>query len=285
VIPHTVRMGFSRVVILGCGYTGLRVLRLARSRALPVVVTLRSSEREAALRAEGAEVLVAPRLGAEIERYLGPDARVVIAFPADPDTDGWLAPRLRRAHSVMYISSTGVYGELRGRVDDHTLLSAGGDARVFKLRDAEDAYRTAGACVLRSPAIYGPDRGLHVRVLSGEHRIPGDGSHFISRVHAEDLAQFALSEARAPGEVFLVGDLEPARHIDVVRFICSSYGVPLPASAPIETLHASLRADRAVDASRALQQLAVTLRFPSYRQGMAPEATGLRRTSALPPRV
>ena len=269
-------MSFSRVLILGCGYAGLRVLRLARSRALPVSATLRSREREAALRAEGAEVLVASRLGADIESLLGADARVVVAFPANPETDDWLAPRLARAHSVVYISSTGVYGEQRGRVDDGTPLSAAVDARVRKLRAAEDTYRAAGACVLRCPAIYGPDRGLHVRVLRGEHRIPGDGSHYLSRVHAEDLAQFALSESARAGECFVVGDLDPAPHIDVVRFICSSYGVALPASAPLESLHASLRADRAVDASRALEQLGVTLRFPSYRQGMAPEVTGLR---------
>jgi nucleoside-diphosphate-sugar epimerase len=270
-------MNFSRLVILGCGYAGLRMLTLARSRGLPVFATVRSREREAALRAAGAEVMVAKRLGPEIDAQLGADARVVVAFPADPETDDWLAPRLTRAHSVVYISSTGVYGELRGRVDDTTPLPAAGDARVRKLRAAEDTYRAAGACVLRCPAIYGPDRGLHVRVLRGEHQIPGDGSHHLSRVHAEDLAQFALSQTAARRDTFVVGDLEPAPHIDVVRFICNSYGAPLPASAPLETLHASLRADRAVDASRALEQLGVALRFRSYRQGMAPEATGLRR--------
>ena len=276
-IVQTARMEFSRVVILGCGYAGLRVLTLARTRALPVFATVRSSEREAPLRAAGAEVLVARRLGPEIDAQLGPDARVVVAFPADPETDSWLAPRLRRAHSVVYISSTGVYGELRGRIDDGTSLPAAADARVSKLRAAEYTYREAGACVLRCPAIYGPDRGLHVRVLRSEHVIPGDGSHVLSRVHAEDLAQFALSQRTASGETYVVGDLEPAPHIEVVRFICSSYGAPLPASAPLESMHASLRADRAVDASRALARLDVSLRFPSYRQGMAPEATGLRR--------
>ena len=61
--------------------------------------------------------------------------------------------------------------------------------------------------------------------------------------------------------------------IDVVRFVCELYGVPLPESAPLESLHASLRADRAVDATHALMCLGVELRYPSYRQGMAPAAT------------
>ncbi|HKU36835.1 MAG TPA: hypothetical protein VJR89_01775 [Polyangiales bacterium] len=267
-------MSFSRVVILGCGYAGSRVLALAQRRGLPVVASVRSEERAPALREAGAEVLVAPRLGSELEPHLTPDARVVVAFPAHAETDSWLAPLLTRVHSAVYVSSTGVYGELRGRIDDATPLPAAEDARVLKLRAAEDTYRAAGVCVLRCPAIYGPDRGLHVRVLRGEHRIPGDGSRWLSRIHAEDLAQFALGPA-APGETFLTGDLEPAPHIDVVRFICERYGVPMPPAAPLETLHASLRADRAVDSARARERLGVTLRFPSYRQGMAPEATGI----------
>jgi nucleoside-diphosphate-sugar epimerase len=268
-------MSFERVSILGCGYVGLRVLRLARDRGLPVTATVRSRERVAVLEQAGAHVLCSAVLGDEIEPYLDERTRVVIAFPADADTDSRLAPRLARAHSVVYVSSTGVYGGLRGRLDDSTPLPAALDARVERLQLAEQHYRDVGATVLRCPGIYGPDRGLHMRVLRGEHRIPGDGRQVLSRIHAEDLAQFALSTTDARGETFVVGDREPAPHIDVVRFICSAYRVPLPESAPLEAQHASLRADRAVDPSRALERLGVTLRYPSYRQGMAPEATGV----------
>lgn len=268
-------MSFSRVLILGCGYTGLRVLRLARERGLPVAATVRGVERVAELRAEGAEVLQAAALGAEIEPYLE-GARVLVAFPADPETDSRVAPLLARAHSAVYVSSTGVYGgEVRGRLDDTTPLPPAPDARSQWLRDAEEHYRRIGATVLRCPGIYGPDRGLHVRVLKGQHRIPGDGTNSLSRIHAEDLAQLALSPAARSGQTFVVGDLEPAPHIEVVRFICDAYGVAMPPSVPPESVHASLRVDRAIDPTRALTELGVTLRYPSYRLGMAPEVTAL----------
>lgn len=269
-------MSFSRVLILGCGYAGLRVLRLARERAYAVVATTRSEQRTADLRAEGATVLSAATLGGEIEPYVDAQTRVVVAFPANTETDAAVAPRLARAHSVRYVSSTGVYGALRGRIDDRTQLPAAGDPRSQRLQDAEARYRDAGATVLRCPAIYGPDRGVHVRVLRGEHKIPGDGSQVLSRVHAEDLAQFALAPAAARGETFVLGDLAPAPHIEVVRFVCETYRVPMPEAVPLESLHASLRADRAVDAGRALEAFGVTLRYPSYREGMWPDATGLR---------
>jgi hypothetical protein len=272
---QTAGMSFERVLILGCGYAGLRMLNLARGRGWPVVATVRSQQRVGALEVAGARVLQSTALGSEIEPYLDDQTRVVVAFPADAETDSRIAPLLARAHSVVYVSSTGVYAGLRGRLDDLTPLPAASDERVERLRNAEQCYRDIGATVLRCPAIYGPDRGLHMRVLRGEHRIPGDGTQTLSRVHAEDLAQLALSTAEARGETFVVGDREPAPHIEVVRFICSAYRVPLPESAPLETLHASLRADRAVDPTRALATLGVTLRYPSYRQGMAPEATGI----------
>jgi nucleoside-diphosphate-sugar epimerase len=268
-------MTFARVLILGCGYSGFRMLQLARSRGLQVVATVRTADRIAPLERAGAHVLHAAVLGDEIDPYLDAQTRVVVAFPADPDTDARIAPRLARAHSLVYVSSTGVYGGLRGKVDDSTPLAAAGDERVARLQGAEQRYRDAGATVLRCPAIYGPDRGLHMRVLRGEHKIPGDGTQMISRIHAGDLAQYALSTAAVRGETFVVGDNEPAPHIDVVRFICGAYRVPMPESAPLESLHASLRADRAVDPSRALAVLGVQLFYPSYRQGMAPEATGI----------
>jgi hypothetical protein len=268
-------MSFERILIIGCGYAGQRVLSLGRKLGLPVTATVRSAERVSGLETAGAHVLLADALGPELSDHIDDKTRVVVAFPADTETDTRITPWLVHAHSVVYVSSTGVYGSLHGRLDDTTPLPAAEDARVERLQTAEQRYRAIGATVLRCPAIYGPDRGLHIRILRGEHRIPGDGSHYLSRVHAADLAQFALSRQTTPGETFVVGDLEPARHIEVVRFICESYRVPLPASAPLEGLHATLRADRAVDSTRALQQLGVTLQFPSYRQGMAPDATGI----------
>ncbi len=268
-----------RVVVLGCGYAGAAVARLARERGDDVLTHVRSAARAAALRAEGFAVLEATRIDDAAVALLGIDeaTHVVIAFPPDGVTDAQLAPQLIRAAAVTYISSTAVYREHRGLVDDRTPVGAPSE-RSAKILDAEQAYRDVGATVLRCPGIYGPDRGLHVRVLKGEHRIPGDGTRYLSRIHIEDLAQLVLASGAAGhprGETYVVGDAEPAAHIDVVRFIAESYRVPLPAHVPLESVHESLRADRRVDASRALRTLGVTLRHPTYREGMAPAATGM----------
>ena len=273
-----------RVVILGCGYAGVAVARLARERGLGVLVHARSDARVAALRVEGFDVLQATVLD---EAILGTSAHVdlrthvVIAFPPDGSTDARIAPGVEGAAAITYVSSTGVYGEHRGVVDDTTKTPSGSSERAARILAAEESYRRVGATVLRCPGIYGPDRGLHMRILRGEHRIPGDGTRALSRIHVDDLAQLILalvpiarraSGTSESGETFVVGDLAPAPHVDVVRFVCDAFAVPLPPFVPLESVHESLRADRRVDASRALERAGIALRYPSYREGMAPAA-------------
>ena len=268
-----------RVLILGCGYAGAALARLSLSRGLAVVANVRSDARASALRGEGFEVLQRAALDETIANDVSPGTHVVIAFPPDGSTDARVARGLGDATRITYLSSTGVYGSHRGVVDDDTPVPAlGSSDRGAKILAAEDVYRAVGATVLRCPALYGPDRGLHVRVLRGEHRIPGDGTRFLSRIHVEDLAQLVLASLPR-GQTMVVGDLEPAPHGDVVRFICESYGVPMPPFVPLESVHESLRADRRVDASRALAAAGITLRYPSYKDGMSPVATGYLQES------
>jgi nucleoside-diphosphate-sugar epimerase len=264
------------ILVLGCGFSGSAIARRARAEGRSVLATVRSPERAAALAADGFEVHARPTLDATISEHVGPHTHVLVCFPPDGVTDATLAPALRNARALTYISSTGVYGDRTGPIDDSTPLPEP-SPRAARILDAETRYRAEGGTVLRCPGIYGPTRGLHQRVLRGEHRIPGDGSRTLSRIHVEDLASFALAAAAKRAETYVVGDLVPAPHLEVVRFICEAYGVPLPPHVPWEEVHETLRADRAVDPSRALHELGVTLRYPSYREGMAP----VRATDAM----
>jgi nucleoside-diphosphate-sugar epimerase len=258
------------VLILGCGYTGAAVARQAQARGLEVLGSVRSAERALELEAAGIPTFVAPALDAKLAERVTSSTHVVIAFPPDGVTDALIAPALAHAAAITYVSSTGVYGDLHGAIDDSSPLPDPPSARSARLLAGENAYRPYGATILRSPAIYGKERGLHRRILRGDHTIPGDGAQILSRIHVEDLATLILATRGVRGETFVVGDLAPTPHMDVVRFVCAAYGVPLPPSAPLHELPDSLRANRAVNASRALTTLAVTLRYPTFREGMAP---------------
>jgi nucleoside-diphosphate-sugar epimerase len=258
-----------RVVVLGAGYAGLAILRRAREAGLRALGTTRDAQRATALTKDGLEVFCGAVCDAS---FLRAQDHVVVTFPPDGLSDAALAPMLRAVAAVTYLSTTGVYDDRRGVIDDATPLPDAPSTRATARLAAEEAYRNVGATVLRCPGIYGPDRGLHVRVVSGKHRIPGDGTRFTSRIHVDDLATLALAAGAVHCETFVVGDEAPAPHGDVVRWICRAWGVPLPPYAPLEEVHETLRADRRVDARRALQVLGVTLRYPTFREGMAPPA-------------
>jgi nucleoside-diphosphate-sugar epimerase len=262
------------VLILGTGYTGLAVARLARDRGQSVRCHARSAERAATLQREGFEVLERAVLDEEIASHISTDTHVIITFPPDGATDSRIARALAHAHAITYVSSTGVYGARRGLIDDATPPEDPPGPRALRLLEAERHYRAIGAVILRAPGIYGPDRGLHVRIARGDHQIPGDGSGTISRIHVADLAALLLACSERHDDTFVVADLEPAPHIEVVQFVCREHGLRLPPSVPLESVHPSLRVDRRVDGSRALSILGVDLAFPSYRQGMARAATG-----------
>lgn len=259
-------MSLDDVLVFGGGYTGRAVLRLANARGLRARAVVRDAERSKAV-FDLAEVTVAPVFDETLATLATATTHVVVTFPPDGETDAKLA---LQAGAITYVSSTGVYGEARGVVDDATPVTTTPGPTAARRIEAEAIWRARGATILRCPAIYGPDRGLHRRVASGQHQIPGDGSGHVSRIHVDDLAALILAAPRAPGETFVVGDEAPARHRDVVAWICERYGVPMPPSIPLESAHESLRGDRRVDASRALRVLGVKLAYPSYELGYAP---------------
>jgi nucleoside-diphosphate-sugar epimerase len=257
-----------RLLVLGAGYTGSEVIRRGVAAGLEVVATARRAEQANAIAAQGARPLVMPELDQRLSSSVDRGTHVVITFPPDGVTDARVLEQVQGAGAITYISSTGVYGDIRGRIDDATPLPELSVESAPRLL-AEDGYRRLGATVLRCPGIYGSDRGLHRRILRGEYAMPGDGSSVLSRIHVYDLASFILASPKAPGETFVVGDLEPATHREVASWICKTYGVPFPVATPLAGVHRSLRANRAVDSQRARRVLGVELRYPTYREGMA----------------
>jgi nucleoside-diphosphate-sugar epimerase len=267
--------GVTSTVVLGCGYLGAAVVRRLRADdpGGALVVTTRSAEHARVLRdaTPGVRVHESAALAAEAVAAVVPEgSAVLVAFPPDGVTDARIAPALRHARAVVYVSTTGVYGEARGRVSEETPT----DARSPKARArlaAEECYRAHGAVVLRPAGIYGPGRGLHLRLARGDFRLPGDGAHVVSRIHVEDLAALCVAALRRGprGAVYVAADAAPVAQIEAVRWLCARLGCALPPSVPVSEAPETLRHDRSVDGARGRRELGVALRYPSYREGFA----------------
>jgi nucleoside-diphosphate-sugar epimerase len=252
------------VLVFGAGFTGSAVCETARGQGLSTLGVVRSEATAAGLRDRGLPATTdsCERVARE---HVGVGTHAIITFPAGAPEERAFAPLLAGARAVSYLSTTGVYADLEGVIDSDTPLPPVISAKYQGILAAEEAFRAVGGAVLRSPGIYGAERGLHVRLARGDFRLSGDGSRFGSRIHVQDLAALLLASARTPGETFVVGDLEPCRQVDMVRWLCERLDLPFPDSAPLESVHETLRRNRRVDAAPALARLGIALQFPSYR--------------------
>jgi len=261
-----------KLVIVGGGFTGTAVARRALAAGLEVVATTRSEARAVSLRARGVTPLVSAAIDAgALAAHVDPSTYVLVALPPDGATDRAIAPSLACAAALAYVSSTAVYGGASGRVDESTAVDPGAPRAAPRL-DAERTWRDAGASVVRAPGIYGPGRGMHLRLARGEQRLAGEGTNAISRVHVDDLAAslFALLATHPrPGALYVMGDLEPAPHVEVVQWLCAAMAIPMPPRAPASEIDETLRHDRRVDAARIRAALGFTPVYPTYREGFA----------------
>jgi nucleoside-diphosphate-sugar epimerase/GNAT superfamily N-acetyltransferase len=266
------------LIVLGSGYTLTR-LAVAEARAgRDVLAATRDAARRQELERAGARVT---SLEDALARTAG--AHAVISVPPEAGLDARIAEALARHRParLVYLSSTGVYGGARGLVDEDTPVepaSASARGRI----EAESRYLPLGAMVLRVAGIYGPGRSTHTRLLAGTVRLPEGGGGRISRIHVDDLVEavrmvLGLGE---PGALYCVADDRPAPQVETVSWLCQRLGLPVPPSVPLESLHESLRGDRAVSNTR-LKSLGWKPRYPDYVAGFSAllEAEGRQEVS------
>src|SRR6185437_143861 len=154
------------VVILGLGYTTQRLARRLLEKRVPVYAGVRDLDRYSELRNLGAKIR--PLSPEELPK----NAAVVHSIPSLPEPEKSAIRNLIRAMTperIVYISSTGVYGGAT-EVDEETPdapVDEKGRARVDEERWIERRENPWSSLILRTAAIYGPGRGIHLRLREG----------------------------------------------------------------------------------------------------------------------
>ncbi|MDP3506369.1 MAG: hypothetical protein Q8T09_00120 [Candidatus Melainabacteria bacterium] len=265
------------LILLGVGKLALCVAKQARSFQLnqksicPAIWgTTRNKERMSFLSKQKIEPLLISELVKNFSVFekLAKDADILVSLPPDHLLETLLANYCTQARKLVYVSSTSVYGPLSGVINDSTAISLDTDLSIKRLT-SEAIWKSVGAIVLRSPAIYGPDRGLHLTLKEGTYQKPPNSQNFVSRIHQTDLANIILLsfEKLQRSETFVIGDKEPARHEDVVSWLCQKMNIEQKASSNLVPTSTRLRGDRQIDASRILQRLDYQLLYPNFRDG------------------
>lgn len=284
-----------RLLIVGCGDVGMRVLR--RLPAGWQVCALTSSpSRQEALRAAGAHPLLGNLDDARTLRRLAGLATHVLHL-APPQASGAqdlrtrrLLQALRRAEPpqvLVYASTTGVYGDAQGAWLDETAPLQPRSDRAHRRVDAEQALRRFGretgahVSVLRVPGIYAWDReGGHPRerLARGTPVLEAADDVYTNHIHADDLARVCVRALlRAPaGRCFNVCDdtqLRMGEYFDLAADLC---GLPRPprisraqAREQLSPMQLSFMAEsRRLRNDRLKRELGLRLRYADVREGL-----------------
>ncbi len=273
------------VVIAGCGDVGSR-LGLQLQAAGWSVYGLR---RDVAALPAGLLPLAADLLQADCPAQWpasAPDYLVYCATPASSEESayratyvdglrhvlGWLEQRGQRPRRLLFVSSTGVYGQQDGEwVDESSPCQpASWSGRVLLEAEALALGGGLPASVVRLAGIYGPGRRWLLSQVRAGYRVASAPPLYGNRIHAEDAAGLlaCLLQADARGvaleAVYLGVDDEPAPLAEVVAWLRERLGVSHWA---VES--ASRRAGSKRCSNARARALGWVPRYPSWREGYA----------------
>jgi nucleoside-diphosphate-sugar epimerase len=153
---------------------------------------------------------------------------------------GVISPTLQR---VVYLSTTGVYGDQQGKLTDETAELSPANERA-KRRLADELrlleYGDENNCdivILRVPGIYGPGRLGVDRINAGTVFIEESDAHPGNRIHVEDLVRCATAATKpaTPPGIYNVGDGDHRSSIAFATTVAKLAGLNPPTTVSRET--------------------------------------------------
>jgi nucleoside-diphosphate-sugar epimerase len=278
------------LLIVGYGYLGKRLAQHCIKHDRAAAVLTRSEQHAGELEELGLdhqildldaapEILTLPVAGRAVV-YTAPPTEE----PQDKRLSAMLSLLDARVGSLVYISTSGVYGDCAGEVVDETRPVNPQTPRAMRRIVAEhtvEAWSQSNGVrliILRVPGIYGPGRlpvnalTRHEAFLRPEDASPGN------RIHVDDLAACCLAAAdhtEARG-IFNVGDGNPLSATGFAQATALAAGLPQPRLVTLEEAreHISpgrwsfMSESRQLDTRRMRQVLQVRLRYGDPLEGL-----------------
>lgn len=288
----------NHILFFGLGFSARALAERLSARGWTVSATSRSAAGAEAIRARGYRGFVFDGSAPLPEQAFDGVTHVVDSAPPGDDGDpvlrqhaGDFARRAQQFRWVAYLSTTGVYGDHGGAlVTEDTPLTPNterGHKRLLAETQWLELWRAHGLPVMifRLAGIYGPGRNQLLSLLDGTAKRVIKPGQVFSRIHVADIANTldASIAKPQPGRAYNVCDDEACPPQDVVEYGAGLLGLPVPPDVPFEeaTLSPMARSfyadSKRVSNDRIVKELGVRLSYPTYREGLAELAKGLRR--------
>jgi nucleoside-diphosphate-sugar epimerase len=283
------------LLIVGYGDIGQRVARLALAAGRIVSALVRSDEKAAALTA-GGMLPIRGDLDATATPVCGLHAAgTTILYTVPPPGGGEYDTRLRvflgsieagkEPAQVVYLSTTGVYGDQQGALVDEGTPTQATTSRARRRLDAEKLLLSWGRdrrvkiVILRVAGIYGVNRLPLNRLSEGAPVLRSEESPFSNRIHADDLARLCLAAADkgGDGEIINICDGETSTMTDYFNAVADAFALPRPPQVTLAEakicmpplLFSYFSESRRLDNRRMRERLGVNLLYPDLASGLA----------------
>jgi len=284
----------NRLLIVGCGDIALRALpQLARNyQVFGLVRAAAQADRIAALGAipltgdlDNPATLAALAGVAGLVLHLAPPGE---SGERDQRSANLIAAlSTRPPERLVYISTSGVYGDCGGAWVDEDRPLAPQTVRALRRVDAERSLLAWGkqsgvtVAVLRVPGIYAAERLPLAQLKRASPVLRAEDDVYTNHIHADDLAGICLAalERGAAGRVYNASDDSEIKMGDYFDLVADRARLPRPpriaraaaeAGAIAEGLLSFMRESRRLTNTRMKAELGVRLRYPSVYEGVPP---------------
>ncbi|MFK7736764.1 MAG: sugar nucleotide-binding protein [Pirellulaceae bacterium] len=275
-----------RLLIVGCGYVGKRVAKLARASGYEVFALTRSDERISELESEGCRPIVGSWHSPESLAGLPEFDAILVAIPHREEADLGELTHVRGLENlsaavgdsqprIVYLSTTGVFGECSGEKlnEDSPATPTRLGPKIALAAEQHLTSTLAGrATIIRLAGIYGPDRvPLAAKLRAGEPlSVPLEG--YLNLVHVDDIARVTLQviETKMRSDLYLLSDGQPVLRRDFYMHLAKLCRTSQPTfcQPSADSPKARRATSKCIDPSRIVSEIDYSFLFPSYREGL-----------------
>ena len=277
------------LLIFGFGYTAHFLAQKAREINISVTATTRDNTAVGYNPEFDCEIIHFSETS--IEHALAKASHILISTPpthtlGDPVLLGFshlLKKYIKNIKWIGYLSSTGVYGDHKGGwVDESSQPIALGGLGQLRLA-TENAWRVFAEeynvplTIFRIAGIYGPQRNVLTRLITGKNETIVKEGQFFSRIHVEDLAVVIVTAMQSPTTgtiIYNVADDKPASSDVVDEYAAALLQLPPLHRVPYEKAILSPMSqefysqNKRVSNDKLKRELNIKLIYPTYEEGL-----------------